>query len=145
MLVLSRSSEWIENNEIALVKDVSIAEDIFYLDYEKEKPAYSTLFFRTDNNLWSLTYKFIQLARQWRYDIEIYSSVSKIISHPSYLEIIAMGESVLPLIFTQMKKDPYHWFVALTRITGESPAKQGCTFDEAVKAWLDWGEAKGYI
>jgi hypothetical protein len=145
MLVLSRGSEWIENNKIALVKDDSIPEDGFSLDYEKEKPAYLTLFFQTDNNFLSLAHKFIQLARQWRYDTEIYSSISKIISHPNYLEIIAMGESALPFIFAQMKKDPYHWFVALTRITGESPAKQGCTFDESVKAWLDWGEAKGYI
>jgi hypothetical protein len=89
--------------------------------------------------------KFNALADKWEDDTVAYSSVTKMINHPSYLEIIKMGERVLPLILNRMKKTPDHYFVALSKITGESPAPKGCEFNEAVSAWISWGEEKGYI
>jgi len=40
---------------------------------------------------------------------------------------------------------PHHWLWALYVITEEDPAPEGATFDEAVEAWLGWGQQRGYL
>jgi hypothetical protein len=65
--------------------------------------------------------------------------LSKIINHPSYQRIIAMGIKVVPLILKELKENPDHWFHALHKITRENPTPKGSNFMEARKAWLEWG------
>jgi hypothetical protein len=84
-------------------------------------------------------------ADQWRRDTLHTSSLTKMIVHPSYLKIIGMGSSVLPLLFRELEQRPDHWLVALNAITGQDPAPTDSTFDEAVAAWLDWGRTHGYL
>lgn len=84
-------------------------------------------------------------AGQWRRETMHVSSLTKMITHPSYLRIIGMGSSVLPFLFKELEKRPDHWLVALNAITGRDPAPPNCTFDAAVAAWLDWGRKHGYL
>ena len=59
--------------------------------------------------------------------------------------IIAMGETALPLIISQLKRegdDPDHWFVALEAITGKDPIPEEAYGDTPImaEAWLSWAE-----
>lgn len=75
---------------------------------------------------------------------------SYVLSHkdglaPCYLRIIGMGRRVLPLLLKELEENKDHWLVALNAITGQDPAPNGSTFDEAVVAWLAWGRTHGYL
>jgi len=96
----------------------------------------------SQDKLWS---EFKNQADQWRRDTLHTSSLTKMVMHPSYLRIIGMGRSVLPLLFKELQERPDHWLVALNAITGQDPAPSDGTFDEAVAAWLDWGRTHGYL
>lgn len=87
---------------------------------------------------------FREHAERWKKDTQHWSSATKMIMHPSYLRIMGMGPNALSLILSELKERPDHWFVALNGITGEDPGPENCTFDEAVKAWVEWGVQRGY-
>jgi len=89
--------------------------------------------------------EFHALLKKWRKDTQHFSSVTKMIQHPAYRRIVDMGIDVLPYLFNELNQHPDHWLVALNAITGEDPAPENSTFDEAVQAWLAWGRGKGYL
>jgi len=60
-----------------------------------------------------LASQFKALSDQWRRETLHTSSLTKMITHPSYLRIIGMGQSVLPLLFRELEVRPDHWLVAL--------------------------------
>ncbi|MFZ1072185.1 MAG: hypothetical protein WAO21_02000 [Verrucomicrobiia bacterium] len=93
----------------------------------------------------SLQSVFQEQVERWKEDTEHYSSLSKMIMHPSYRRIMGMGPAALPFIFRELKERPDHWFIALNAITGIDPVPDKSTFDEAVSAWLDWGNRQGYL
>jgi hypothetical protein len=93
----------------------------------------------------SLGAEFKSQADQWHRETRHTSSVTKMVMHASYLRIIGMGRSILPLLFRELEERPDHWLVALNAITGQDPAPANSTFDEAVAAWLDWGRTHGYL
>jgi hypothetical protein len=84
-------------------------------------------------------------ASKWRRDTKHFSSVTKIVMHPSYLRIIGMGLKAIPLILEELTKRKDHWLIALNAISGEDPAVSGSTFQQAVDAWISWGKSKGYL
>lgn len=89
--------------------------------------------------------KFEQLTSKWKEETAIFSSIKKKINHPAYQEIIAMGEEVIPLILEELKREPSHWFYALSVITKADPVSSEDSFEQAVEAWLNWGKNQGYI
>ncbi|MFA5747374.1 MAG: hypothetical protein WC926_04895 [Candidatus Paceibacterota bacterium] len=95
----------------------------------------------------SLENRFNSLVSTWKQDTEFSSSVSEIVSNKAYLQIIALGEKVLPLIFKSMEQEPNHWFVALTSITGGvnpiKPEHRG-NLSKMTEDWLDWAK-KHYV
>lgn len=93
----------------------------------------------------ALELAFKQHVETWRRDCKHTSSLTKMITHHSYLRIIGMGPAVLPFLFRELLRRPDHWLVALNSITGEDPAVPGSGFMEAVTAWLSWGERHGYL
>jgi len=88
---------------------------------------------------------FQEHAERWKADTEYYSSVTKMILHPSYRRIMGMGPAALPFILRELRERPDHWLVALNAITGIDPVPEKNTFDEAVGAWLAWGVQQGYL
>ena len=62
---------------------------------------------------------FLELAERWRAETGMLSNMNKVLSHPAYEEIIAMGPPAVPLILRELRDWPGHWFRALKRITGE--------------------------
>jgi hypothetical protein len=93
---------------------------------------------------------FYEQATRWKNETMHWSSVTKMIAHPSYLRIIGLGRDfkrgeIEKLILRELKDEPDHWFDALVAITGEDPVRPEDDFDGAVNAWLDWGRQKGIL
>lgn len=93
--------------------------------------------------------EFAQLVNQWHQEIGITSSISRIVTCPSYLRIIAMGKLALPLILNDLRlhrDDPDFWFVALEAITGEDPVPDEACGDSVkmAEAWLAYAELNGW-
>ena len=89
--------------------------------------------------------EFVKLATKWKEETEGNSSISKKLLNLSYLRIIAMGETAVPLILQELKSNPDHWFVALKVITNADPVNSGASFNQAVDDWLKWGQNQGLI
>jgi hypothetical protein len=93
---------------------------------------------------------FHEEAAKWKDETMHWSSMTKIISHPSYLRIIGLGREfkegeIEKLILKELENEPYHWFDALTALTGKNPVKPDDDFDAAVNAWLEWGRQEGIV
>ena len=88
---------------------------------------------------------FGQLAHQWRNETMLLSSMTKKLMHPAYLRIIGLGPRALPLLLSELKREPAYWFRALSAISGDDPVPAGATFTQAVEAWLDWGRERHLI
>jgi prevent-host-death family protein len=92
-----------------------------------------------------LAQTFHGLAERWRAETEALSSVQQTVTHHAFQRIIGLGPGVVPLLLEELRREPDHWFWALSAITGENPVRPGSTFDEAVAAWLAWGRARELI
>ncbi|HEV2763303.1 MAG TPA: hypothetical protein VGV38_10045 [Pyrinomonadaceae bacterium] len=89
--------------------------------------------------------RFRALADRWRRETLHLSSVNRKAMHPAYQRIVGMGPEALPLILRELEATRGHWLWALYAITGQDPAAEGSTFDEAVEAWLDWGRRHRHL
>lgn len=93
--------------------------------------------------------KFNQLIFQWHKECGATSSITKVISCPAYLRIIAMGPDVIPLILRQLESEgdePDFWFWALQLLTGANPVPQDAQGDmkRIAEIWLDWARRYEY-
>ena len=89
--------------------------------------------------------EFSTLVEQWRAETILLSDPLKVVQHPAYHCIIAMGTPAIPLILHELETRPDDWFKALQTITGINPVPCCATFNIAVQAWLEWGHAQGYL
>lgn len=84
-------------------------------------------------------YIFNILRRVWAEDIRYQSSATKIIEHPAYQSIIALGEPMIPFIIQEVCNDEAHWFHALRKITGFTPDVGGSySIANLERAWINW-------
>jgi hypothetical protein len=93
----------------------------------------------------SLNDDFRELATRWKKATSFHSSLARKFMHDDYQSILAMGEPVIPLLLSELKMAPDHWFWALKHIAREDPAKDASSVRDAVDAWLAWGRTKHYI
>ena len=95
----------------------------------------------------SLDAQFQALVKRWKKDTETDSSLTRMIRHPAYQEIIRMGEAVVPLLLAELQQEADFWFAALQQITGADPVPKASAgkIKEMAKAWLDWGRDKGLL
>ena len=91
--------------------------------------------------------RFERLARQWEEDTRFTSSITEMVLHPAYQQIIGMGPAALPLLLKALRKKPDHWFWALKVISGEDPTPPECAGRVSAMrdAWLSWGRDHGYV
>ena len=89
--------------------------------------------------------EFDQLVEIWKAETQIVSSVTEMVAHPAYQQIIGMGSAAVPLIIEQLTIEPDHWFSALKAITGEDPVPDDAKgdLDQMTKAWLEWEQRIG--
>ncbi len=90
--------------------------------------------------------RFTELADRWYMETCLMSNSERAAAHPDHMEIISMGEPVVPLILERMQDGRGHWDYALGNITGANPVKRADWGNIAAihAAWLEWGEANGY-
>jgi hypothetical protein len=95
----------------------------------------------------ALQEKFNTLATQWINDVEGMSSTVEMTKHPTYQEIVKMGESIIPLLLENLDQNPLYWLPALRQITNENPVapEEKGKIKQIAQAWLNWGKEKGYI
>lgn len=72
---------------------------------------------------------------------------ARILERPIYAEIKAMGEAVIPLIFSRIDNEPNLWLVALSDITGKSPVKRWNEgkVSRMVSDWKKWAMSQGIL
>ncbi len=90
--------------------------------------------------------EFDRLAAAWLEDTQVTSSLTRMVKHPAYQQIIAMGERAIPPILRDLDQDPKHWGPALHAITGVRPvpAEDAGKLKAVAKAWLQWARDNGY-
>jgi len=91
--------------------------------------------------------RFQELAQRWRAGQALESSMTRLVTDPAYQQIIGMGAAAVPFLLAELRREPDHWFWALTSITGEDPVPERSRGDlvEMAGAWLRWGGAHGYL
>jgi hypothetical protein len=102
---------------------------------------------QTHNTPDELRRHFQKLAKEWKRETSHLSSVGRMAKYPAYRAIVEMGWPVVPLLLAELKRRPDFWFPALREITGENPVRPDMAgkIEEMARAWIDWGQAKGYI
>lgn len=96
----------------------------------------------------SLEDEFQSCAAAWKRDTSHLSVEGEIASHEAYQSIIGMGEKAIPLILNDLKREPKHWFLALSAITNDAPKvaeRDKGKMNAISDAWIEWGRDKGYI
>lgn len=90
--------------------------------------------------------KFYALATQWQNEVAGMSSTTQMSQHPAYREIINMGTQIVPILLSELNKNPLYWLAALSEITGENPIKpeQKGRVKQMASAWIEWGKDRGY-
>lgn len=125
---------------------IAVGEESSFINKEYERSAVHYLF--PFSRQWAnpLT-RFLTLKKEWEDNTAYLSSMTKIIMHPAYQQIIGMGQVAVPLILSEMRKKPDHWFWALRSITGEDPvlSEHRGRLKQMTQDWLKWGRGKGYI
>lgn len=95
----------------------------------------------------ALRTRFDALAAQWKKDTYFLSSNTEMAAHPAYQQIIGMGGNAVPLLLSELQREPDFWFAALRAITGENsvnPEHRG-KVHEMAKDWVQWGKERGYL
>jgi hypothetical protein len=87
--------------------------------------------------------EFQELARVWKVESMFMSSVTDMVNLPSYQKIIGMGPRVIPLLLSDLAREPQHWFIALSALTGTDPvpSEDRGDADKMTAAWFRWGQA----
>ncbi len=90
--------------------------------------------------------EFNSLVAQWKPDTEVTSSVTEMVLHPAYQEIIALGPRAIPLLLRELERELDHWFWALRVLAREDPVpeKYRGNMPAMREAWLAWGRSRGY-
>jgi hypothetical protein len=92
--------------------------------------------------------RFEHLATQWRASTFFMSSPTDMFENQHYLDIIALGQPVVPLLLEQLQSDsPDYWFTALHKITGVLPTtiSDAGSVSKMASAWVSWGERERII
>jgi hypothetical protein len=116
------------------------------LSFDRDLPAASPGKLTTPNGL-AAAPKFRRLADQWLEETQLTSSLTEIVLHSAYQQIIGMGNAALPLILRELQERPAHWFWALRAITGENPVprEDAGRMARMTEHWLDWGRQHGFL
>ncbi len=95
----------------------------------------------------SISEQFRQLANQWHRDTMCVSSLTDMVNHPAYRQIIQLGPEVVPVLLESLREQPDHWYEALSEITGENPVppEHRGYIGLMAEDWIAWGRAKGLL
>lgn len=113
-----------------------------------EKQVAANSGFRSTRTEKEVEEKFHALLTDWRNQTRLESNYAKIMMHPSFRRILALGPQAVPYILRDMKNGRGGaWFQALEDITGENPIPPEHEVDSSlmIADWLEWGRRNGII
>jgi hypothetical protein len=84
--------------------------------------------------------RFFRLLRRWRAETAYSSSAPEMFTHPAFIQIVGMGDKVVPLIVAELRRQPDWILGALPQITGENPIANSDRGDlyAMAAAWIEW-------
>lgn len=90
--------------------------------------------------------EFDRLSRIWLDETMVTSSLTRMVNHPAYQEIIRMGPRVIPPILRDLEREPKMWGPALHAITKATPVpkEDAGKVGRVAAAWLKWAKDNGY-
>jgi hypothetical protein len=90
---------------------------------------------------------FDQPLAQSRSETDHLSDAVATLMHPAHLKIIGLGQTVLPLILSDLGQGGGPWFTALKAITRADPVqpRHELTAKLMRADWLQWGRENGYL
>ena len=89
---------------------------------------------------------FRRLFDVWDRDTFIHSCPDEIYGHWAYEQILGLGEPAVPYMLGEIQRGNSKLMVALDSMFGGSPVRiPEPTTEEVMSAWMDWGEATGYV
>jgi hypothetical protein len=88
--------------------------------------------------------RFRRLADEWSREIGNVSSLTSMVSHPAYRQIIDMRWDVVPLLLADLQRNKRFWLPALHEITGIQPfdPSDAGNSKRMIDAWIRWGQNK---
>lgn len=95
----------------------------------------------------SIHERFRELRNDWKSKTRHLSNTAQISLVFSYQKIIGMGPAVVPLILSELEKEPDLWFWALEAITDANPVSESDAGDieASARVWVQWGRDKGLL
>lgn len=87
--------------------------------------------------------KFARLLREWRRATLALSSIANKTSNNSFRQIVELGDPIVPLIISELRRHPDFLYLALQEIIDEPdivPAASMGNPRASVEAWLNWAE-----
>ena len=84
---------------------------------------------------------------EWMNAIAITSDATRMVTHPAYTRIVALGDPAIPVILQSLRRKPslLAWVLFdITKVNPVRPADNG-KIDKITKAWLKWGKKHKYI
>jgi hypothetical protein len=113
------------------------ASDIFTPQYRAIMEGVSRIFDGPES-------KFNALAETWK----LYNRGRSVTDfhHFCYTQIIGMGPTVLPILFSRLSSGDSDWIIALRAITGAQVTTPEMRGDPSavIAAWVDWGHENGF-
>ena len=87
---------------------------------------------------------FKKLAADWERAVSNISSLTAIVAHPKYREIVNMRWRVVPFLINDLHRNKRFWLPALEEITGIRPFDSGDSgnIKRMINAWVQWGRHK---
>ena len=95
----------------------------------------------------SLKEYFESLKYLWLDETKYSSNIFLTTNHPAHLNIIKLGNQILPLLIEDLQNDNNHWFITLNIISGENPVlpKHTGNVDEMRQDWINWAQINNII
>ena len=90
--------------------------------------------------------RFRRLEAEWIAATGHLSSTTRLVAHPAFREIVALGAAVVPVMLRDLQERPRLWVWALAEITGADPVPASDRGDIArmTEAWLSWAHRNGW-
>jgi hypothetical protein len=91
--------------------------------------------------------EFELLAEELSEVASVVSSTRRLVTHPAYLGILALGPCVIPLLLERLERGDNRpvWLRLLGSLTTFQPGAGADTIPEAAERWLRWARHGGHL
>jgi hypothetical protein len=90
---------------------------------------------------------FAVLADQLEAESSMVSNTRRLMRHPAFIDLLALGDDVVPLLLDRLETSDAQsvWLRVLGSLKSFQPGAGQETIDASVAQWLQWGRREGYV